>query len=344
MHNLPYQLLNSASNSFIQLLIPQQLSGLHCQNINNPFQTGILKALHDYNDYHRFQQLQLYSLHLSQQRVQINNKNTCQDGGQDFKKTLLSAEENNSFQNNEEVSSPLKMGVQEKKDEVLRAKIIMMVKFFIENSGKKANQEIQANKTLYASSTPILSELFDKLTERYASTSKCREDMVRFALRKALSFLRESLKEQYNLSSKAASMLMCQRYFKLESSELSESVDLEDEEKMLNFLLPYKKNSRNKTANGRFITEIFSSEVFRQDYVKYLSKFEEIFQEDNQIKIQRFADYLMTCVKTERLDKIRNYKRLPWLKVWEEPTKIIAFELYSSSFQSYSSSSKKLKD
>jgi len=177
----------------------------------------------------------------------------------------------------------------EKKNETLRKKILVMIKFFIENFGKKSSHEIQANKTLYAL-TPILSEIYDKLAERYASASKCREDMVRFALRKALSFLRGSLKEQYNFSSKAASIFMCQKYFKLESPELSETIDLEDEEKVLNFLLPYKKNSRNKTANVPFITEIFSSEAFRQDYVKYLNKFEGIFQEDNQIKIERFAD------------------------------------------------------
>jgi len=88
MYNLPYQLLSSSSNSFIQLLIPQQLSGLSWQNFNNPYQAGVFKALHDYNDYYRFHQLQLYPLHLSQQRGQLNSLNIRQGDAKDFKKHI----------------------------------------------------------------------------------------------------------------------------------------------------------------------------------------------------------------------------------------------------------------
>ena len=61
-----------------------------------------------------------------------------------------------------------------------------------------------------------------------------------------------------------------------------------NDEELLNFRLPYKKSSRHKTANTTFITEIFRSEVFCQDYLGFLDKFHEILFDENRKRIKSF--------------------------------------------------------
>jgi len=211
----------------------------------------------------------------------------------------------------------------------LKAQISQMINFFISEFGKVNQERVLQQRSLYAYNQTLLN-LFDELTQKYSSSTKCREDMMRFVLRKALSFLRDSLRDKQGLTARAASILLCQKYFKLDSEDLSQKVNTKNEKEVLSFLLPYKKNSRNKTANTKFMTEIFASEAFYQDYLEYLDNFDEILGSDNQKKIARFSEFLFTCVKDNNLEKVRNYKRLPWLKVWEETTKVIAYEMLNA--------------
>jgi len=213
----------------------------------------------------------------------------------------------------------------------LRANVIQMLLFFLNEFGKN-NQEtmITQQKAKYNNDNALLS-LFNALVERYIFASKCREDMIRFVLRKALSYLRDDLKNKFNLTSKTASLAFCQKYFKNKFDEMIKcKVDIDDEKNVLNFLLPYKKNSRNRTANNRFITEIFASDIFYDDYLKYLDSFDEIMNTDNQKKVKKFIDFLVDCVEENAIHKVKKFKRLPWLKVWLETSKVIAYELLNT--------------
>jgi len=209
----------------------------------------------------------------------------------------------------------------------LKSYITHMLYFFIENFGKIEEIQYEQEREKYSFHINLLA-LFDALAEKYKLASKCREDMIRYILRKALAYLRDSLKVKQKLTSKAASMVLCQKYFEINSEELTtNNINMEKEEDMLNFLLPYKKNSRNKTANNSFITELFASETFYQDYLNFLSNFEEIVKQDNQRKITKFIDFLVACVQENKIHQIKNFKRLPWLNIWLRTSKIIAHEL-----------------
>jgi len=212
------------------------------------------------------------------------------------------------------------------KTESLQERIVSMVNFFVYEINASQVSE-QRNKYL---DNPTLLDLFDILTKKYQSSSKCREDMIRFVLRKAIGSMRDNIRDTKILSAKAASVELCQRYFKDKLEQLTaENVDVTDEDTLLNFLLPYKKQSRNKTANSCFIAEIFSSELFYQDYLQFLGKIDKLLEDDNQKKIQKFINFLEGCVKENRLSKVATYKRLPWQKTWLHSTKIIANELLS---------------
>ena len=202
-----------------------------------------------------------------------------------------------------------------------------MVSFILHNLGKAPQYHIDAQRRSYAFNNTLL-ELFDALMDKFSSAAKCREDMIRHVLRKALSYFKNSLRDKHKLSSRGASVLMCQQYFQVVRDQMRENdIDIQDEDKIVDFLLPYKKNSRNKTVNISFITEIFSSEAFYQDYVEFLNKLEEICSEDNKKRNDKFIKFLVRCVEENTVHEVRRFKRLPWLDQWLETTKVIAYEL-----------------
>jgi len=209
----------------------------------------------------------------------------------------------------------------------LKGQIVNMLKFALKEFGKGNSERIQAQRNVYLSN-PILLNLFDNLIDKYSSAAKCREDMVRFVLRKAISSLRDSLRAKQNITSKAASIALCKKYFKADTFEQTKKeFGVDDEEDLLNFRLPYKKNSRNKTANSKFMTEIFSSTAFYKDYLEYLNNFENILQHDNKKKFDKFVEFLEDCVNRNAVHEVKKYKRLPWLDQWLETTQVIAHEL-----------------
>jgi len=215
----------------------------------------------------------------------------------------------------------------------LRAEIVQMLNLFLNDFGKVDNYEVAYQRVRY-SHNKVLLQVFDCLSEKFTLSSKGRDDMIRFILRRAISSMRDNLRIKNKISAKEASMELCKKYFAnitgKKSLDQHDSAVLENEDDFLNFLLPYKKNSRNKTVNISFIKEIFSSDLFYKDYLVYLENFDQILEADNVKKIEKFVNFLMVCAKEGSFHKIKKYKRLPWLKVWARTTKIIAQELLNS--------------
>ena len=79
--------------------------------------------------------------------------------------------------------------------------------------------------------------------------------------------------------------------------------------------------------NNNFLSEVFSSEDFREDYQNYLSKLTGILQDDNSKKIDKFITYIEECIKNNSMKELKNYKRIPWLESWLEKTREIAEDL-----------------
>jgi len=213
--------------------------------------------------------------------------------------------------------------------EKLRADVVQMLNLFLKDFGKVDNYEVAYQRVRY-SHNKVLLQVFDCLSEKYTLSSKGRDDMIRFILRRAISSMRDNLRNKNKISAKDASMELCKKYFGPAAGKNPDQGKLENEDEFLNFLLPYKKNSKNKTVNISFIKEIFSSDLFYKDYLVYLDNFDQILEADNLKKIEKFVNFLMACIQEGTFHKIKKYKRLPWLNVWARTTKIIAQELLNS--------------
>jgi len=215
----------------------------------------------------------------------------------------------------------------------MKTQVEKILNFFMKNFGKINKKEVAKQRSLYKGDE-LFFKLFDALADKYQSASKSREDMTRFVLRKAITHLRDVIRNEHKTTAKGASIILCKRYFNQRFDELLNEMAGEDPigsyEKLLGFLLPYKKNSRNKTANMNFITEIFASEIFNQDYRTFLNNFDKIIQIDNENRTNKFCDFLVKCLQDGKVHKAKDFKRLPWLDFWIENSKEIASDLLNA--------------
>ena len=212
----------------------------------------------------------------------------------------------------------------------LRMQIEEILQFFLRNFGKLSNEEMNFRRNLKASVS--FRNLFDALAQKFDSAKKSREDMIRFILRKVITSIRDTLRDQQKLTARAATIALCKKYFGARFDELIKTKpQLENDEELLSFLLPYKKNSRNRTANTCFIMEVFTSSKFHEDYELFLGNLKEILFKENKKKINKFIDFLINCVETNQFNKIQYFKRLPWANAWNESTCVIGYELLNDS-------------
>jgi len=250
---------------------------------------------------------------------------------------LFSPDSINSFTKSEEMNAEISFPyhLEENnltffKQKSLVAQIEQMLDFFLKNFGKIGRKEMIYQHCQYQNHD-LLSNLFNALTEKFIAANKNKEAFMRFVLRKAISSIRDVFREKHKISAKAASVVLCKRYFNAQVEEFSrtndESGKTGNEEQFLSFLLPYKKDSRYPTANASFVLEIFRSEVFSQDYLEFLGNFRDILEKDNQQRRKKFLNFLMMCVQENKIHLIRNYKRVPWLDIWIETTEKMAKEL-----------------
>jgi len=206
----------------------------------------------------------------------------------------------------------------------LEAQVKFIIHFFINNYGKIPENDFEAERAKYSHHAK-LTQVFDILALKYASTNKTKEELVKWVLRKAIRATKKNIKADHKIDQKELSNSICKRYFKDGSPNQSDEADELDE--LSDTLLPFKKNSKNKTMNSSFISEIFSSEEFRQDYGSFMDNFDDMADSEISEKIPKFVNYVMKCVKKDNIQDISKYKRMPWLKLWAGSAKKIAEEL-----------------
>lgn len=209
----------------------------------------------------------------------------------------------------------------------IRVQIREIVEFLLANISKMKESELEKEKNKYANNE-TLCELFDILVSKYASTTKTKEELIKLVLRKALKNMKNRYKKQMKMDSKTACSTMATKYFPNSKALLEEKgANLDDEEEFLGILLPFRKNSKNKTMNNTFLGEIFSSDDFCKDYIDFLPDLDDVLREDNEKKVDKFISYLDEIVQKKSLKQISKYRRLPWLALWLDKTKEIAHEL-----------------
>lgn len=202
-----------------------------------------------------------------------------------------------------------------------------IVNFLIMNFGRINQRDLEAERQKYEFDQS-LTQVFDALVSKYSATTKTKEEMIKYVLRKALKHIKDKAREGTRRSEKEASRSFCQKYFSTTKEEIQKlGVDIEDEEELLKLLLPFKKTSKNKTMNANFLAKLFASEEFCGDYCSYLNAFEKDADIDNNSKVKKFVTFILSCVKSKKINSIMNYKRVPWLKIWLINTKNVGLQL-----------------
>ena len=203
-----------------------------------------------------------------------------------------------------------------------------IVDFLILNFGLVNQSDIEREKQKY-SHDEVLSQIFNNIVLKYTSMNKTKEEMIKYVFRKALKSIKDKLKGTLKKSDKEVTKVFFQKYFSVSKEEMlkKKNINTEDEEELMKLLMPFKKTSTNKTLNSNFLSKVFASEEFCHAYEEYLTEFEREADFDNGVKIKKFVEFIMTCIKTNKISQILNYKRVPWLKSWVLSTKNIGFQL-----------------
>jgi len=202
-----------------------------------------------------------------------------------------------------------------------------IVNFLINNFGRINQRDLEAERQKYEFDQS-LTQVFDTLVSKYAATTKTKEEMIKYVLRKALKNIKDKVKEGCRKNDKEAGKSFCQKYFNSSKEELLKmGVDIEDEDELLKLLLPFKKTSKNKTMNSNFLSKLFASDEFCSDYESYLNIFEKDAELDNNTKVKKFVTFILSCVKSKKTNSILNYKRVPWLKIWLNNTRNVGLQL-----------------
>jgi len=212
-------------------------------------------------------------------------------------------------------------------DSNLRKQLEAMINFILCNVNKNTSKDMEDARKLYSHHSMLL-QIYDKLIMKYYSAKKCKEDIVRYILRKVFKLLRASFIKKHKVSNKKASLLLCKKYFSSRFEEMEKSgVNIKNDEELLEFIMPYKKNSKNRTMNTNFVGEIFASDEFRLEYERFLAQFDDLLKGDNDKKLKKMVDLLVDCIQNNDLTKFNTFNRLPWLNIWLEDTKNIAVSL-----------------
>jgi len=213
-------------------------------------------------------------------------------------------------------------------ENALHNEIEKMVKFILTNMGKGSDSTFENQRNVYLNH-PSLLKVYDSLVKKYTSSKKVKEELIRYIMRKALKTMKKSLLDSTQLRGKKASQVLCKKYFseQIGSPEMNEK----NEDELIEHFLPYRDNSKNKTINMKFVSEVFSSDKFLSDYLEnFLPEFSNLLIEDNTKKLNKLVDFLMICVKENNFTKLTSLKVFPWLDVWLEDTQNLAIALVPS--------------
>ncbi|CAD8145142.1 unnamed protein product [Paramecium octaurelia] len=190
--------------------------------------------------------------------------------------------------------------------ETLEKYILMIV-----NEDEDVNQVISSLKNKnQLSLASVLEILFQKQQQQH----KSREELIKFCLRKALKFIFRKVQEENDKTK--INLKSAQKKF----------IEIIEQETKRNIILPFRKNSKNKTMNSEFLKEIFSSKTFVRYYEEYLNCLDEQIQKDSKKKIAALCNKIQNTISDDKIFSFE-VKRLPWSLSNVEKVKITAKEM-----------------
>ncbi|CAD8067963.1 unnamed protein product [Paramecium sonneborni] len=147
------------------------------------------------------------------------------------------------------------------------------------------------------------------LKKRYIQVNKTKEEMTKFIIRKCFQFIKTEInyQDKDNLGAEERDRLFYHTFF---SSDQEFIKTLENNS--IDDLIPFRKESKLKTINDTYLKQLFRSQKFCCYYQKFLNEFSNIFQLENEEKIQKMAKQILKIIFTRDYDKIKIYRRFPW--------------------------------
>lgn len=209
----------------------------------------------------------------------------------------------------------------------IREHIACIVDFILNNIGRIDESRLSLEESKY-SFNPSLKQLFRALVNKYSGIVKTKEEMIKCVIRRAFKQMKNKIKESNGIDARSACKLICEKYFGISKEEFEkQALSHKDEEELLDDLLPFRKNSKNRTMNNSFLNQVFGSEEFKNDFDQFLQDLQESMFSDNERKAEKFVETLENLMRKNKIDDVQGIKRIPWLTLWIEKTKSVAIDM-----------------
>merc|ERR1711893_297744 len=112
---------------------------------------------------------------------------------------------------------------------------------------------------------------------KYRKQSKTKENITKYVFRRVFKSIKEEIQGRYN--SRQMPKYFIDTYF----SHLRKTTSASDSQ-IYESLIPFNSNSKNKSMNINFLSDMFSSEKFTQRYLEVISELQEMMEKENEEK------------------------------------------------------------
>ncbi|KAM3129198.1 hypothetical protein pb186bvf_018673 [Paramecium bursaria] len=135
-----------------------------------------------------------------------------------------------------------------------------------------------------------LKEIYFNIFTRYLKATKTREEMIKFIIRKCMKLKRNSGRFQKENQNEADSFYI----------QLIEN-----------------NNQDEKKMNGAFVTRLFQSRLFRDDYSEFLKQYYEVAIQENKQKLNKYVNFIVDVILQDKIDVIIDSQLIARIKLQE---------------------------
>lgn len=151
------------------------------------------------------------------------------------KPEIIKVEDNDSF-----INIPQTAPKEREIKQTTRTRVTEIVEFILKNVGVKGEKEIEEYQSNFISDKNMTT-VFQYLKEKFCSSTKTKEEMIKFIIRRAFKFIKNKIKRVNNVDSKTACMQICEKYFGKTVKDFQElGLESYDEDEFFNALLPFR--------------------------------------------------------------------------------------------------------
>lgn len=184
---------------------------------------------------------------------------------------------------------------------------------------KEALDELSPQKIMDLSKRAEIYQIYTLINHCYTCVKKTKEEFSKFLFRKSFKFIKKNLEDnKKGLMKRNIKKIYLETYFQNKNPFLDvPSVKQNYHEPETNKeVIADKKSSHSKKVNKKYLDILFSNENYKDEFINFMSDFDQFVPKENQKKICKFVEKVWGFIQKKQPECIKKIQHLPWLKSW----------------------------